>query len=95
VHSLNSELEVMQVINHPNIVNIVDMYQDEKRVCLVYELMEGGELFNQLDMKYSVSEQLVQDLVAPLFDAIMYCHDLGIVHRDLKPENLLLTDSNL
>ena len=44
VHSLNSELEVMQVINHPNIVNMQDMYQDEKRVCLVYELMEGGEV---------------------------------------------------
>lgn len=37
----------------------------------------------------------MQKLVAPLFDAIMYCHDMGIVHRDLKPENLLLTAPKL
>ena len=33
--------------------------------------------------------------MAPIFDAVIYCHELGIVHRDIKPENLLLTNKNI
>ena len=42
-----------------------------------------------------ITEKLAQQIMTPLFDAVIYCHGLGIVHRDLKPENLLLTSKNL
>lgn len=59
------------------------------------ELMQGGELFDHIIEKETFSEELAQKIMAPLFDAVIYCHDLGIVHRDIKPENLLFDSKDL
>ena len=56
------------------------------------ELMQGGELFDHIIEKETFSEELAHKIMAPLFDAVIYCHDLGIVHRDIKPENLVLEE---
>jgi len=58
------------------------------------ELMEGGELFDMLMEKEIFSEKEARDIIAPIIDAIKYCHSLGIVHRDIKPENLLLSSKD-
>ena len=71
------------------------VYEDEARYCLVMELMQGGELFDHIITKQNFSEQEAHKFMVPLFDAMMYCHDLGIVHRNLKPENLLFGTKDL
>lgn len=58
------------------------------------ELMEGGELFDVLMEKEMFSEKEARDTIAPIIDAIKYCHSLDIVHRDIKPENLLLSSKD-
>merc|ERR1719469_850989 len=95
VAALQNEIEIMRQVNHPNIVNMSAVYEDKAHHCLVMELMQGGELFDHIITKTNFSEQEAHKFMVPLFDAMMYCHDMGIVHRDLKPENLLFCSKDL
>jgi serine/threonine protein kinase len=49
------------------------------------------QLFDHIMAKESFDETSAHQMMAPIFDAVMYCHEHGIAHRDLKPENLLLS----
>jgi len=53
-------------------------------------LVEGGELFGELQKRGSFSEEVAGELMVQLLSAVVYCHKHKIVHRDLKPENILL-----
>jgi calcium/calmodulin-dependent protein kinase I len=59
------------------------------------EIMTGGELFEHIIEKETFDEDMAQQIMAPVFDAVIYCHERGIIHRDIKPENLLLSGQNL
>jgi|TARA_B110000285_G_C15011927_1_gene556928 calcium-dependent protein kinase len=43
---MQTEIEILKTIDHPNVVKLIDVYEDERHICLVMELMEGGELFD-------------------------------------------------
>lgn len=62
----------------------------KKRIFLVMELMEGGELFEYIRSKKSFTEQEASRILRQISLAVQYCHSKNIAHRDLKPENLLL-----
>jgi calcium/calmodulin-dependent protein kinase I len=81
-------------VDHPNIVKLFDIYEDDKYFFLVMELMVGGELFDQILEKERFNEAEARDVIAPIFDALIYCHKLGIIHRDIKPENLLFSSKD-
>ena len=87
--SLDNELKIMGMVDHPNIVRVEEYYECNGLVFIVMELMEGGELFDRLVEVEHYTEKQAVEAFRPLVDAIRYCHSLGIVHRDLKPENLL------
>eukprot|EP00596_Hydrurales_sp_CCMP1899_P006881 CAMPEP_0119034050 /NCGR_PEP_ID=MMETSP1177-20130426/1100_1 /TAXON_ID=2985 /ORGANISM="Ochromonas sp, Strain CCMP1899" /LENGTH=400 /DNA_ID=CAMNT_0006991251 /DNA_START=71 /DNA_END=1273 /DNA_ORIENTATION=+ len=89
--SLRSEVKILQMMKHDNIVTCKDFFEEAKSFYLVLEFMEGGELFDRIVQKTYYNEKEAKDLVVILLSAIKYCHDRNIVHRDLKPENLLLT----
>jgi calcium/calmodulin-dependent protein kinase I len=59
------------------------------------ELMEGGELFDQILEKEFFSEGEAREAIRSIINALQYCHDQGIVHRDIKPENLLLQSKEI
>ena len=71
-------------MDHPNVVKLYEIYEDEDNIYLVMELMTGGELFDRVVDKEHYSEKEAADTIRPIVDAIKYCHSLGIVHRDLK-----------
>lgn len=52
------------------------------------------QLFDQIIEKEKFSEKEAKEIITPIFDALIYCHNLGIVHRDIKPENLLFTSKD-
>lgn len=81
-------------MDHPNIVKLIDLFEDERHICIVMELLQGGELFNQIIQKDQFSEHEAREAVKVIIDAISYCHSYGIIHRDIKPENLLLADKD-
>ena len=92
--NLTHEVGIMKTLDHPNIVKLID-YFDEKKACyIVTELCVGGELLDYI-LKDQYSERDAANTVAVISKALYYCHKNGIVHRDLKPENVLLSDSDV
>lgn len=76
-------------LTHPNIVQLLETYEDKTKVYLVMELVTGGELFDRIVEKGSYTEKDASGLIRQVLEAVDYMHDQGVVHRDLKPENLL------
>ena len=85
-----AEVEILARLNHPNIIRIYEMFEDDKKYYVVSELCTGGELFDFITQQGHLSEVLAAEIMRQLLSAVSYCHENHIVHRDLKPENLLL-----
>ena len=89
--SMQTEIEILKSLDHPNIVQLRDVFEDERHWCLVMELMQGGELFDRILEQEQFSEYDAREAAKGLIASIGYCHTQGICHRDIKPENLLLS----
>ncbi|XP_044741623.1 calcium/calmodulin-dependent protein kinase type 1 isoform X1 [Chrysoperla carnea] len=76
-------------LKHPNIVQLLETFEDKSKVYLVMELVTGGELFDRIVEKGSYTEKDASHLIRQVLEAVDYMHEQGVVHRDLKPENLL------
>lgn len=89
--ALKTEVLILKKVQDPNIVELFDIYESDKKVYLVMELLTGGELFDRIVKKYpnGYSEVTASILTKKIVSSIKYLHSQGIVHRDLKPENLL------
>ncbi len=88
-----TEIKILSKVDHPNIVRLYEVIEDDKYYNLLQELCTGGELYK----KYQ-SSQLKEKDIANIFNQIMsavaYCHEKGIVHRDLKLENILFVSED-
>lgn len=87
----NIEIKVLRALNHPNIIHLEDTFETNERIYMVMELMNGGELFDYVVDKGTLSEEEAASIVRKIISAVQHMHRLNIIHRDLKPENLLLT----
>ncbi|XP_059609788.1 calcium/calmodulin-dependent protein kinase type 1-like isoform X2 [Phlebotomus argentipes] len=92
--SLENEIKVLRRLSHPNIVQLLETYEDKVKVYLVMELVTGGELFDRIVEKGSYTEKDASGLIKQVLEAVAYMHEQGVVHRDLKPENLLYYSSD-
>ncbi|XP_055080168.1 serine/threonine-protein kinase Chk2 [Periophthalmus magnuspinnatus] len=88
-----TEIQILQRIDHPCLMKTVDFYQTEERYYIVLELMEGGELFFRIKSKKQIPEPVAKFYFYQMLLAVQYLHRNGIIHRDLKPENVLLSSS--
>jgi len=91
---LYSEIDIMQKLRHPNIISLHEVFEDDKTLYLVLELVTGGELFDQIIGKGTFTETEAAPVVKQILEAVNYMHSNGIAHRDLKPENLLCSGPN-
>ncbi|OMJ68736.1 hypothetical protein SteCoe_33732 [Stentor coeruleus] len=91
---LGQEIEILRMIDHPNIVKVYEYFEDEKCFYITMEFCMGGELFDKISTKEKLSESTVCDIMRQLLSVIAYLHEKNIAHRDLKPENILLEDRN-
>lgn len=91
---LMNEIDILQSINHPNIIRLYEVYNEADTYYLVTELLQGGELFDRIVAREAYTEKDARDVSKILLTAIDFCHKKKIVHRDLKPENLLLLHEN-
>lgn len=86
---LRREIKIMKKVDHPNILKLFEVFEDEDEFYLVMELVDGKELFDKIVEKGQYSEKDAAHIVAQIVSAVDYLHSNGIAHRDLKPENLL------
>ncbi|KAK6024611.1 kinase domain protein, partial [Ostertagia ostertagi] len=78
------------VSRHPNILRLKGYFHDERRVYIILECADGGELYSRLKKKGRLEEPEAARYVRQLADALSYCHAKRVIHRDIKPENILL-----
>lgn len=86
---LMNEIEIMTHLDHPNVVKLYEVFDEDDYIFLVMELLSGGELFDRIVEKEVYTEREAAETIRPIVDAIRYCHGIGVIHRDLKPENLI------
>ncbi|CAK1553736.1 unnamed protein product [Leptosia nina] len=87
---LEREARICRKLQHPNIVRLHDSIQEEHFHYLVFDLVTGGELFEDIVAREFYSEADASHCIQQILESVHHCHHNGVVHRDLKPENLLL-----
>ncbi|XP_015430812.1 PREDICTED: calcium/calmodulin-dependent protein kinase type II alpha chain isoform X8 [Dufourea novaeangliae] len=87
---LEREARICRKLQHPNIVRLHDSIQEENCHYLVFDLVTGGELFEDIVAREFYSEADASHCIQQILESVHHCHHNGVVHRDLKPENLLL-----
>lgn len=92
--SILLEIDIMRKLKHPNVVDMFEVFESDKYVHLVMEILLGGELFERIKQKGSYSEKDAMMVMKRFLEALDFLHKAGIVHRDLKPENLLLKSTD-
>lgn len=92
--NLEKEINILKSLDHPNIVRIIEYFEDSKRLYVVMEFCRGGELFEEIVKRTTFSENHAAQIMYQLLSAVAYLHSSMIIHRDLKPENILLEEKN-
>ncbi|KAM9375946.1 death-associated protein kinase 2 isoform 2-T2 [Pholidichthys leucotaenia] len=91
---IEREVDILQQLQHPNTVSLHDVYETRTDVVLILELVSGGELFDFLAQKETLSEEEATQFMKQILDGVLFLHSRRIVHFDLKPENIMLLDRN-
>ncbi|RLV93941.1 Serine/threonine-protein kinase psk1 [Spathaspora sp. JA1] len=99
VHEINynrtlNEKNILKMVNHANIVKLYYAFQDNNKVYLILEYLDGGELFHHLALEKFMTEKNASYYIAQMILALRYLHvNLKVIYRDLKPENCMLNSS--
>ena len=83
------EISIMRILDHPNIVKLHEIYEDERHLSLVLEYCSGGELLDYLFDRHHLGEAETAHFMQEIFSAIEYLHNHHICHRDLKLQNFM------
>lgn len=93
---IEREIVIMKLIDHPNVLNLYDVWETSGELYLIMEYVPGGELFDYLVKRGRLPLTEALQYFQQIIHAVDYCHRFNICHRDLKPENLLLDkDKNI
>lgn len=94
VELVKSEIDIMKLCRHPNVVRLLDHFENSEYIFIIMEYLSGGDLGDYLNkVNFKVIEQRAAEIMYQLGLGIKYLHSYGILHRDLKPENIMLADN--
>lgn len=88
------EIMSLKQLNHPNIVNLIEVIKKNNYIGIVLQYVSGGELFDYILKNKRIEENFAKKLFSQLVSGVDYMHSKGFVHRDIKLENLLLDKNN-
>lgn len=89
------EIEILKLCQHPNIIKLLDTFENQDYIYIVMEWLKGGDLFTYLEKRsFKISEDRARSIIHSLAVALYYLHSYGIVHRDIKLDNILMTDES-
>ncbi|MBD2245881.1 serine/threonine-protein kinase [Nostoc sp. FACHB-888] len=74
---------------HPQIPRLIAYFEQDKRLYLVQELIEGQNLLQELQQQGAFSEEKIKQLLADILPILKFIHERGVIHRDIKPENIM------
>jgi len=86
------EIDILSKLEHPNVLKMYEYFLEGKKVCMVTELLHGGEMLDAVLNRGMYSEADAKQVFRQLLESLKYLHSVAVVHRDLKLENLLLKE---
>ncbi|XP_066529903.1 death-associated protein kinase 2 [Hoplias malabaricus] len=90
--SVEKEVEILQSLQHQNIMALKDVFESRMEVVLIIELIKGGELFDFIAEKESLTETEAIEFMKQILEGVRFMHSRNVGHFDLKPENIMLSD---
>ncbi|PHJ22182.1 ulk kinase [Cystoisospora suis] len=89
------EVMLLSALSHPNIIRLIDAFEDRHHLYYVMEKCDGGELFEHIVRRKHFDEHEASRLCRQMLSALEYLHSFDIVHRDIKAENFLFRGKNV
>ena len=86
------EARILLKINHQFIIDLLNVYQNESSLLMLFPLMSGGELYGLMEEYTCFSEKASRFYLGTILVALSYLHENNVLFRDLKPENVLIDD---
>lgn len=92
---IRKEIDIMNQLHHPKLINLHDAFEDDDEMVLIYEFLSGGELFERITAEgYTMSEAEVINYMRQICEAVKHMHEKNIIHLDVKPENIMCVTKN-
>ena len=92
IECIKNEIDIMKICYHPNVIHLLDHFENADYIFIVMEYLPGGNLGEFiLSNDGTLTEKQSNDIIHQIALGLQYLHHLGIVHRDLKPQNIMLT----
>ena len=97
IEMLEQEIKNLRSLDHPNIIKVIEYYDDAHNIYIVMENADGGELLKVVEDNFKngryVNERWAMEVFHQVLEAISYCHSRQVMHKDLKAENIMLLDT--
>jgi serine/threonine protein kinase len=94
IESQQIEIETLKMCQHPNIVRMLDVFENADYFFIVLENLKGGELHDYIEVRqFKLPENQVKEIMRQIASAISYLHSYGIAHRDMKLGNVMMTST--
>ena len=90
-----NEAKAMQMLDHPNIVKVIDFINFDDELAIVMELIDGVSLQQLIRRNGKLTERATVSLMNQILSALDYAHQRGIIHRDIKPSNFIINKKNI
>ncbi|XP_048874383.1 caM kinase-like vesicle-associated protein isoform X2 [Brienomyrus brachyistius] len=89
-----NEIMILNMVRHPNILQLIDTFETRKEYFIIQELATGGDVFDWILDQGNYTERDASCVIRQVLEAVAYLHSLSIVHRNLKLENLIYYTEN-
>ena len=95
IELVRNEIDIMKLCYHPNVIHLLDHFENGEYIFIVMEYIKGGCLTDYLKKnEFDFSEKRAAEIIYQLAKGLKYLHKYGIIHRDLKPDNIMLTEAS-
>ena len=93
---VNTEVDMLAKLDSPNILRIIEIYEDKYKYYIITELLTGPSLLHHISKeKENINENIVAGYIKQILSGLSVCHAEKVIHRDIRPEKIIFADENL